>query len=143
MPRATKAEIAARIEEIVPLLTDGLRLREIRLWVARKTTWGAQISEAQLKRYVARAHEQIRASAQIDRSREIGHAKLRYERALARAAAAGDARAYLAATKGLCELFGLNAPARLAHSGELDIAAARRQLEDEVARAIAAAEEEA
>jgi hypothetical protein len=143
MARATRAEIAARIEEIVPLLLDGLRLREVRALLGRKTTWGAQISEAQLKRYVAKAGEQIAGSAVIDRPREIAAARLRYERALARAAAAGDVKSCIAANRGLCELFGLNAPTRLEHGGEVDVAQARRQLEEEIAAAIAAAEADA
>jgi hypothetical protein len=142
MARATKAEIAARIEEIVPLLLGGLRLREVRALLGRKTTWGAQISEAQLKRYVAAAHQQIAGCAAIDRPREIAVARLRYERALVRAAAAGDVRGCIAANRGLCALFGLNAPSSL-EGGETDVAAARRQLEAEIAEVLAAAEADA
>jgi hypothetical protein len=103
MGRATKAEIAARIEVIVPMILDGLRLREIRLLVAAKTTWGGQISEAQVKRYVTKAQVEIRSSSQIDYPGEVATARLRYERALARAVAAKDNKAYIAANKGLCE----------------------------------------
>ena len=143
MARSTKAEIAARIEELVPLILDGLRAREIRIWAAAKTTWGSQISQAQLKRYLAMARRQISRSAQIDHPHEIAVAKLRYERALARAAAKGDSKACIAANRGLCELLGLNAPARLEHSVEIDIVAARRTLEAEIAQAIAEAEADA
>ena len=71
MGRATKAEIAARIEVIVPMILDGLRLREIRLLVAAKTTWGGQISEAQVKCYVTKAQVEIRSSSQIDYPGEV------------------------------------------------------------------------
>ena len=143
MKRATNAEIATRVEVIVPLILDGFLLREIRLLVANKTTWGGQISEAQLKRYVAKAQEKVSSSAQIDFPREFATAKLRYERALARAAAAKDNKAYIAANKGLCELLGLKDLARLEHGGEVDIVALRKKLEDEVAEALAEDEADA
>ena len=137
MTRATKTETAARIEELIPLLLDGLRTREIRAYLTAKSTWGAVVSEAQLKRYLAKGRRRIASAAAIDRSREIGAAKLRYERALARAAAKGDMRAYIAATRGLCELLGLPAPTRLEHSGAIDIEAARAALAEEIAEVMA------
>lgn len=137
MTRASKVEIAARIEELIPLLLDGLRTREIRAYVLAKTNWGPLVSEAQLKRYLAKARGKIAQAAKIDRSREIGAAKLRYERALARAAAKGDMRAYIAANRGLCELLGLPAPTRLEHSGGIDIEAARAALTEEIAEMMA------
>ena len=144
MARATKAEIASRIEEIVPLLLDGLRLREIRPLLARKTGWGAAISEAQLKRYVAAAHRQIAGSPCLDRSAELAKARLRYERTLARAAAAGDSRTYLAAVRGLCALFGLNASGRAGSAAaETDVESLRATLECQIAQAIAAGEADA
>jgi hypothetical protein len=135
MSRATKTAIEARIEELVPLLLDGLHRREIRAYLAQKNAWGQSISEAQLKRYLAKAREKIAAAASIDRAREIGAAKLRYERALLRAAHKGDMRAYIAAIRGLCELLGLPAPRRLEHSS-VDIEAARAQLTVEIAEVI-------
>jgi hypothetical protein len=102
MSRASKLAIEARIEELVPLLLDGLRSREIRAYVSAKTSWGPLVSEAQLKRYLGKARRKIAAAASIDRSKEIGAAKLRYE-----------------------------------HSGMLDIEAARRTLEEELAEEIA------
>lgn len=137
MSRASKAQLAARVDEIIPLLLDGLRLREIRAYTEQKSPWGGQLSEAQLKRYLAKARARIAAEAEIDRAREIGAAKLRYERALARAAAKGDMRAYIAANRGLCELLGLPAPTRLEHSGSIDIEAARAALAEEIAEVMA------
>ena len=140
MARATKAEITRRIELIAPLLVECLSLREIRATLAKHTGWGATISEAQLKRYLAAAAEQIRAAAPLDRPLEGGAAKLRYERIIAKAAAKGDLRAELAANKALCELRGLEAAKRseVAHSGTIDIAAVRTTLEQELAEMIAA-----
>ena len=88
-------------------------------------------------------HPDLKPKWQIDYPREVATAKLRYERALSRAVAAKDNKAYIAANKGLCELLGLNAPARLEHGGELDIVTARKNLEDEVAQALAEARDDA
>jgi hypothetical protein len=131
MSRASKLAIEARIEELIPLLLDGLRLREIRPYLAQKCPWAATISEAQLKRYLAAARERIASAAKIDRNRETGAAKLRYERALARAAGKGDVRAYIAAIRGLCDLLGLPAPTKIEHS--VDIEAARAALAEALA----------
>ena len=59
MATATKAEIERRIAEIVPSGRDCLTLREIRAMVNAKTAWGATISDAQLKYYIAAAREQM------------------------------------------------------------------------------------
>ncbi len=140
MAKATQAEIAARIEEILPLVIDCLSLREIRAYTRAKTSWGREISTAQLKRYLARARQTMRAQAPIDHSYEFMAAKLRDERTLARAAAKGDLRAYLAANAQLIGLLGLALPARREQAGT-DIAAARAQLADEIAEALADDEE--
>ena len=140
MAKASRAEVARRIEELVPLVIDCLAFREIRAWTLAKTDWGPQLSEVQLKRYVARARQRMRTQAEIDHRYELAAAKLRNERALARAAAKGDLRTYAAVNRQQCELLGLNAPLRLEHSGQIDIVAARRRLEEEIAQAIAEAE---
>jgi len=145
MARATKAEIARRIEEVRPLVVECLSLREIRTSTVKGTSWGAQVSLSQLKRYVAAAQAQIKAAALIDREREIGAAKLRCERIIAKAAAKGDLRSELAAIRQICELFGLEEPKRseVSHSGAIDIAAVRQTLEEELAELIATGRYEA
>jgi hypothetical protein len=137
--RASKAEIARRIEEVRPLVVECLSVREIRSATIKGTSWGAQVSISQLKRYVTVAHQQIKEAAQIDRKGEIGAAKLRLERVIAKAAARGDLRSELAAVKQLCELFGLEEPRRseVALSGQIDIGAAREALSELLAREIA------
>jgi hypothetical protein len=137
MSRATKAEIRQRVDEVRRLLCDCLTFREIRSWTTKKTAWGGQISEAQLKRYIAKAHLQIEEAGSYQRDREVGAAKLRYELAMARAASKGDLRAYIAANKGLCELLGLPAPTRLEHSGAIDTQTMIAELEEDLAREIA------
>ena len=141
MARATRAEIGRRIEELLPLVIDCLSLREIRAFTQVKTNWGALISEVQLKRYIARARQTMRSQAPVDHSYEFIAAKLRGERALARASAKGDLRAYLAANDQLIGLLGLAAPLRIEACG-IDIAAAREALEAEIAEEMAQREAE-
>jgi hypothetical protein len=109
MAKASAAEVARRIDELRPLLVECLSLREIRSATVKGTSWGASVSLSQLKRYLAKAREQIKEAATIDREQEIGATRLRYERVIAKAAAKGDLRSELTASKQLCELFGLEA----------------------------------
>ena len=140
MAKSTTAEVEHRVDEIRPLVVECLSLREIRAWTLKHTSWGASLSEAQLKRYLARAREQLKDEAAIDRRYEIGAAKTRYERIIAKAAARGDLRAELAATKQLLELFALELPRRseISHSGAIDIGAAREGLAQLLAAELAA-----
>jgi hypothetical protein len=139
MARASQAEIARRIQEIRSLVVECASLREIRTATIKHTSWGAQISLAQLKRYIAAAREQIKEAANVDLALEIGAAKLRCERTYAKAVVAGDLHTALAANRQLIELLGLAAPRRseVAHSGHIDLAAARSTLEQELAALIA------
>jgi hypothetical protein len=142
MAKASRAEVARRIEDIVPLVIDGFFFREIRAWTLANTPWGSQISEVQLKRYAARAKIVMRAAAKIDLAYEVAAAKLRNERAITRSATKGDVRTYAAVNRQQCELLGLNAAIRLEYSDETDIVAVRKKLEDEVAEALAEEEGE-
>ena len=136
MAKSTAAEVERRIEVIRPLVVECLSLREIRTWTIKHTDWGAQISEVQLRRYVARARARIKEAASIDRKGEIGAAKLRCERVIAKAAAKGDLRSELAANRQLAELFALNEPQRskVEVCGQIDIGAARAALTELLAK---------
>jgi hypothetical protein len=136
MAKASQAEITRRCAELEPLLIDGLSLHEIRAFAVAKTAWGARISLSQLKRYIARAKQTMRSQAPVDHSYEFVAAKRRGERALARSAAKGDLRTYLAANAQLIDLLGLAAPTRIECSG-IDLEAARVQLEAEIAEEMA------
>ena len=128
MARSTAAEFAHRVDELYPLVLDCLSAREIRAWVAAKTSWGARISEAQLKRYIAEARRQIRQAASFDHDEEVGAAKRRLERVVARASAKGELSTVLGANKQLTELLGLAEPAR----GEVSVSVA--EIDREIAR---------
>ena len=137
MAKSTKAEIIKRVADIFPLVVDCLSLREIRTYTLAKTDWGAAISEGQLKRYVATAREEMKGAAAFDRAEEIGAAKRRLERIIARSAVKGELQIELSANKQLSDLLGLAAPTKVEHSGEIDIGAVRRTLEEELAELIA------
>lgn len=117
MARSTKAELERRVAEIFPLVCDCMTLREIRAFVNAKTSWGPTLSDSQLKRYLAKAREQMREAARFDRRQEFGAARARLERIIARATAKGELRTALGANRQLCELLGLAGPARLELGG--------------------------
>lgn len=124
MARSTKAEVLRRVAEIYPLVCDCFTLREIRSLVDAKTDWGPTVSDSTLKYYARLAREQLKEAARFDRAQEIGAAKSRLERVIARASAKADLSVELAAQRQLSELLGLPAPARseITHSGEISLA---------------------
>ena len=137
MARATKAEIERRLAEVAPLVCDCMTLREVRAWVDAKTAWGTRVSDSTLKNYARRCRAQMKREARFDSDQELGITKRRLERIIARAAAKGDLRTELAATHQLTELLGLAAPTRVDLAAGSDIAAARAQLEEEIAKEMA------
>ncbi len=132
MARSTKAEVARRVREISALICDCMTLREIRAWVNAKTDWGAAVSDSTLKYYGQAARKLMKASAAFDHDEELGITKCRLERIIARAAAKGDLRTELAATRQHTELLGLAAPTQIEHCG-IDVDAARELLASEIA----------
>jgi hypothetical protein len=140
MARSTKAEILRRVGEIFPLVCDCLTLREIRAYVERKTAWGSAVSDSTLKYYTKLARQQLKEAARFDRAEEIGAAKRRLERIIARSAAKGELRTLLVANKQLTELLGLAAPTRseVTHSGALSLDEKKRALVDEITKEVLA-----
>lgn|GEM_PF-1674379 len=120
MGRSTKAEVMRRVADIFPLVCDCMSLREIRAFTLSRTDWGTSVSEAQLKRYCATARQQLEEAARYERKRELGAAKQRLERVIARASAKGQLRTVLAAQKQLTDLLGLAAPERMELNGGWD-----------------------
>jgi len=137
MARSTKAEIDRRLAEVGPLVCDCMALREVRAWVDAKTAWGPTVVDSTLKYYMKRAREQMKGEAvACDRTLERGVAKRRLERIIARSAAKGDLRTKHAAARQLSERLDLAAPRR-GTQDDVDIVAARRQLELELAQDLA------
>lgn len=124
------------MREVSALVCDCLTLREIRLYVNAKTDWGLLVSDSSLKYYSKRARALMKESAVFDHEEELGITKWRLERIIARAAAKGELRTELIATRQLAELLGLKAPTRIEHSG-IDVEAARKRLEEEIAEGLA------
>jgi hypothetical protein len=139
MSRSTKAEVARRVAEIFPLICDCFSLRDIRTIIDAKTPWGASISDSTLKYYAKLARAQLREAARFDRSEEIGAAKRRLERIIARSSAKGELSVELAACRQLSELLGLPAPARseIRHSGEISLEAKQSLLVEKILKEIA------
>jgi hypothetical protein len=131
MARATKQQLEQRLREVGSLVADCLTLREIRAYVNAKTPWGRCVSDATLKYYIRRSRALMRAAASFDFAEELGIARCRLERIVARAAAKGDLRTQLAATRELDELLGLRSPRP---QQLIDVEAARRQLIAEIAQ---------
>ena len=135
MSRASRQEIEERIEQIIPLLLDGLRPAEIHRLLANRYEWAVEISRAQFDRYLALARARIAAQAKIDRAYEIGAARLRNERIMARAAANKDMRTVLAANRAQTVLLGLAASIPVDEAPDPD--ALRQRLADEIAEVLA------
>ena len=141
MARSTKAEIERRLVEVAPLVCDCMTLREVRAWVDAKTAWGTEVTDSALKYYIKRCRALMKQESIFDCAEELGVTKRRLERIIARAAAKGDLRTELVATRQLTELLGLAAAKRGEQAG-IDIAAAREALEAEIAEEMADRETE-
>jgi len=135
--RATKAELARRLEELAPLVAHCLRPREIRRIIDQKTDWGPTISERTLRRYIKRVWEQLAQGADLDYRREFGALKSRLEREIARNFIQGNGSGVLAANKQLLSLLDLSAAAQRGeeHEDERELARqAREQIAGYLAR---------
>ena len=136
--RATKAELARRIDDVFPLVVNCMRPREIRRIVDAKTDWGPTVSDRTLRRYIALAWERVRAAvADLDYGREFGAMKSRIEREIARGFINNDVKAWLMANKLLLALLDLSAAN---HAGKEDddqealAAQARAEIAGQLAR---------
>jgi len=138
--RSTKAEVARRVAEIFPLICDCFSLREIRAYIDAKTSWGRSVSDSTLKYYGKLCRAQLKELARFDRASEIGAAKARLERIIARAAAKGELTTELAANRQLCDLLGLAAPVRseIRHSGEIGLEEKRSLLVEKIIKEVEA-----
>jgi hypothetical protein len=138
--RSTKAEVARRVAEIFPLICDCFTQREIRAYIDAKSSWGRSVSDSTLKYYAKLCRLQLKELARFDREAEIGAAKARLERIIARSAAKGELTTELAANRQLCDLLGLAAPTRseVRHSGEISLAEKRSLLVEKIMKEVAA-----
>ena len=115
-PKTNRGAIAARVEQILPLVLDGASKREIFRFVAEKTSWG-HVSTRTIENYIFRAREQIIAAADKDAAEHYAKALARYERLYWRASAKGDLGQCRQIEEAIVRLLGLAAPQRSERSG--------------------------
>jgi hypothetical protein len=125
--KPTKAQVEARVSEILRIRLDGAEIWDVREYVREKeqedgSPWklpeGAKpLSDSQLWRYIARADKLIAESCRASRKKLLRRHLAQRRNLYARAVNAGDYRAALAAARDEAELLGLY-PARRAEHGE-------------------------
>lgn len=92
-PRGDKVSagaIAARVDDILPLVTDGASIREVRAFVRGKTVWGNTVDDRTIGRYIARACRLIMERSEKSAEWYTAEAMARYQRLYLRASAKGD-----------------------------------------------------
>ncbi len=108
--KATKAEIAQRVNEILEIRLAGARFHDIVQYASEKQ-WG--VGERQLWNYVRASDERLAQTLEPDRerllSRHLGQRQYLY----AHAVSAGDYRAALSMLRDEAELQGLYPPAKV------------------------------
>ena len=132
MSRASKVERQRRIEELVELLVAGVPRRGILAWAAQQgERW--QLSERQIDAYAAAARDKLAAAATPDHTYERGRTVARLQLLFSKALAAGNLVVALQVLRSLAQLLGLNAPAEISYTGEIDLEAARNELARQLA----------
>jgi hypothetical protein len=108
--KSPTAIVEQRVSEIHQLLLAGVRRREI-LQFASKKQWA--ISDRAVDEYIARAKEQIRATAEVDRSLELGRAIQRLNDLYRASISNGDHRTALHVQRELSSMLGLSEAAKV------------------------------
>jgi hypothetical protein len=117
MNRPTKAQVEARVLEIVRIRLDGAEFWDIREYVREKeqedgSPWklgdGARpLSDSQLWRYIAKADVQISATCRASRKRLLRRHLAQRRNLYAKAVSQGDVRAALACIDSEAKMLGL------------------------------------
>jgi hypothetical protein len=116
-PKPTKAQVEARLLEIVRIRLDGAEIWDVREYVHEaEQTEGSPwkladdqkpLSDSQLWRYMARADKQIAESCRASRKKLLRRHLAQRRNVLGKAMSAGDYRTALAALRDEAELLGL------------------------------------
>lgn len=127
-PKATKAVIARRVEEVLRIRLDGAEIWDLCEYVREKeqeagSAWelkdGAKpISNSQLWRYVARADKLLAVSCRTSRKKLLRRHLAQRRNLFAKAVLAGDYRTALAVARDEAELQGLYPPRRTELTGK-------------------------
>jgi hypothetical protein len=118
MAKATKAEVAERVEAVLRARLDGAQFHDIRQYAAEKE-WG--VSERQLWRYVAASDEMLAQRQERDRGKLFARHVAQRQALYARAVKSGNYRVALAAARDEAELlclYGGAEPHGAHHKGE-------------------------
>lgn len=110
MHKAGKYESAERVNKIIELLVSGVSSYKIVRYCAEKLDWG--VSDRQIEKYKTKAIKYLEKIAIINREKQIGLALRRYEQAVKMAISKDSPKQLVVAQRALCDLLGLNAPAR-------------------------------
>jgi len=115
--KPTKAQVEARVHEILRIRLDGAEFWDVREYVREKeqeegSPWElAQgqkpLSDSQLWRYIARADREVTASCRASRKKLVRRHLAQRRNLFAKAVSAGDYRAALAAAESEAKLQGL------------------------------------
>jgi hypothetical protein len=123
--RPTKAQVEARVTEILRIRLDGAEIWDIREYVREMeqkegSPWQLAegqkpLSDSQLWRYIARADREVAASCRASRKKLVRRHLAQRRNIFGKAMSAGDYRAALAAAESEAKLQGLfDIPARTA-----------------------------
>ena len=123
--RPTKAQVEARVDEILRIRLDGAEIWDVREYVREKeqedgSPWqladgATPLTDSQLYRYLAKAEQLIAASSRASRNKLVRRHLAQRRSLYAKAVSAGDYRAALAALESEAKLQGLfDIPARAA-----------------------------
>src|SRR5215469_10266081 len=109
MPKPTKAQVEARVTEIVRIRLDGAEIWDVREYVREMeqkedSPWHLAdgqkpLSDSQLWRYIARADKEIAASCGASRKKLVRRHLAQRRNIFGKAMSAGDYRAALAAAE--------------------------------------------
>jgi hypothetical protein len=128
--RPTRAQVEARVTEILRIRLDGAEIWDIREYVREMeqkegSPWQLAegqkpLSDSQLWRYIARADREVAASCRASRKKLVRRHLAQRRNIFGKAMSAGDYRAALAAAESEARLQGLfDAPARAAEVGPI------------------------
>jgi hypothetical protein len=115
--KATKAQIQARVEEVLRIRLDGAEFWDVREYAREKeqekgSAWelpegGKPLSDGQLWRYIRRADKLMAESCRASRQKLIRRHQAQRRNLYAKAVSAGDTRTALAVLADLAKLQGL------------------------------------
>src|SRR5215469_7170295 len=122
--RATKAQIQARVEEVLAIRMDGAEFWHVREYAREKeqeegSAWQLDegqkpLSDGQLWRYIAKADRLIAESCRASRKKLLRRHLAQRRNLFAKAVSAGDYRTALAVARDEAELQGLYPPKKIA-----------------------------